>query len=256
MRSSFSKILAGTMKFIDIQLSIVFVVALLCFNPVRAKRDVSQQSVISVTVTRQDVSVSFHVSVDGKSNIFGAGRSTAPAPGGGGGGILPREIQVESAQTITFTAISGLVSGWAETCEFQDADGSTGCGGATNVSSYQGISGIVHDSRTMFLVGVFVDDNIPQDPAPERQDASTANSIEDFQPLLGQVFFIGNGRTEDGKIQEFHVPNGATRLFLGFAETFGFDTVEPGLPGWYDDNGGSITAKQLPNQLYLPIVLN
>src|SRR5262249_39942824 len=57
---------------------------------------------------------------------------------------------------------------------------------------------------------------------------------------LNQTFFIGDGLTGtgSGSVQVFHVPDGATRLYLGFADAFFFQ----GDPGYYDDNTGSLTA--------------
>jgi hypothetical protein len=55
-----------------------------------------------------------------------------------------------------------------------------------------------------------------------------------LSPLIGQTFFIGNGLTRDtnladygGAVQSFMVPTGATRLYLGTTDGF----------GWYNNNG-------------------
>ncbi|MFN5768656.1 MAG: PEP-CTERM sorting domain-containing protein, partial [Pirellulaceae bacterium] len=48
-------------------------------------------------------------------------------------------------------------------------------------------------------------------------------------------FYIGDGITSAGVIQTFYAPAGATRLFLGIPDGFGFG----GAPGAYDDNDGS-----------------
>lgn len=71
-----------------------------------------------------------------------------------------------------------------------------------------------------------------------KKNAAAQASSPQFE--IHQTFFIGDGRDLNGQVQRFHAPQGATRLFLGFAETFGFSG--PGLPGFYDDNGGSLTA--------------
>jgi hypothetical protein len=59
-----------------------------------------------------------------------------------------------------------------------------------------------------------------------------------LSPLIQQTFFIGNGRTSSGAVQTFHVPAGATRLYLGFADAVSF----VGTPCCYGDNSGSLTA--------------
>jgi hypothetical protein len=53
---------------------------------------------------------------------------------------------------------------------------------------------------------------------------------------MRQIFFIGDGRTHDGEAQRFKVPRGATRLYLGFADAWGWR----GAPGYFDDNSGSL----------------
>ncbi|MBZ5608499.1 MAG: hypothetical protein LAP38_09590 [Acidobacteriia bacterium] len=110
------------------------------------------------------------------------------------------------------------------------------CYSSTNIASYRGISGIIHTSKTMFLVGVFLSDAEPADPAPARLDVSTANTATSIQPLLAQTFFIGDGLTSGGATQEFTIPAGATRLFLGIADAGGFQ----GGPCCYEDNSGSV----------------
>ena len=88
---------------------------------------------------------------------------------------------------------------------------------------------------------MFLDDTEPTTPAPRLSFADP----EDFTTLssqLRQIFFIGDRRTDTvGIIQQFIVPAGATRLFLGFV-----DAADPihsrGRPGWCDDNTGSLRA--------------
>jgi Flp pilus assembly protein TadG len=69
------------------------------------------------------------------------------------------------------------------------------------------------------LVGIFLNNSVPTStatPNPSMVDYST-DSVRDFQsssPPLKQIFFIGDGRTDDGLVQQFIPPTGATRLFL------------------------------------------
>ena len=49
-----------------------------------------------------------------------------------------------------------------------------------------------------------------------------------LQPLLGQVFFIGDGLTSTGVTQQVTIPAGATHLVFG--------TVDYGI--WHDNTGG------------------
>lgn len=68
------------------------------------------------------------------------------------------------------------------------------------------------------LLGLFLGPNEPNlTPVPSELDFRTqaARDYLSLRPDLKQVFFIGDGRTSDGRIQEVIPPAGATRLFLG-----------------------------------------
>jgi hypothetical protein len=67
-------------------------------------------------------------------------------------------------------------------------------------------------------------------------------------PVLGQVFYIGDGVTSGNVFQTFIAPAGATRLALGIPDGFGF----VGLPGAYDDNDGSYRVRIGINQVPVP----
>jgi hypothetical protein len=106
----------------------------------------------------------------------------------------------------------------------------------SNLSSFGGISDYIGPQGP--LTGVFLDDSIPVTGPPPALDFSPAGLGIDFltlSPALGQVFYIGDGITGGGTFQEFIAPAGATRLFLGVPDGFGFS----GAPGAYDDNDGS-----------------
>ena len=184
------------------------------------------------------------VMVYGTSNIYGAGLASPPAPGNGGGGVLPTPISLSalgSAKVIDFPTVTGTVSGWAAQGHYNGPDGGTAWGGVTNVRAWKGISGIQDNNRTMFLVGVFLGPNGQPATAPPTLNVTNANSIASFSPLMGQQFFIGDGRTSSQALQTFNVPAGATRLFLGFAESYGFGNPNL-LPGFYSDNGGALAV--------------
>jgi len=183
------------------------------------------------------------MAVDAQSNVFGAGHAYAPDPGGGGGGVLPPYFALPSGGglVLTFSSVTGSVScgpGWS------GPDGGPYASGTTDILSYGGISGIVNNDATMFLVGVFLDDNEPVDPAPARLDFTGNTGFASIAPSLAQVFFIGDGLTGTGSgaVQEFYAPAGATRLFLGFADAyeFGYPTS---YPGYYNDNSGQLEVE-------------
>lgn len=106
---------------------------------------------------------------------------------------------------------------------------------SSSITSFGSISG--YKGTQGALTGVFLDDSIPTgSPAPLTLDLGVGGT--DFlssSPLLGQVFFIGDGMTSGGIFQTFLAPLGATRLFFGIPDAFGFN----GVPGAYDDNDGS-----------------
>lgn len=168
----------------------------------------------------------------GTANIFGAGHDVAPAPGGGGGGTVPPVWELPAGSTIvTVPCITGEVTPYVGQPLMNGPEGDhLGAGGEdTDVTSYQGISGIVNQNRGMFLVGVFLTDAVPADPAPPRLDFTDNEDFEELAPEIAQTFMIG-----DGEGRTFRIPTGATRLFIGFADAFLYE----GQPGWYGNNGG------------------
>jgi hypothetical protein len=72
------------------------------------------------------------------------------------------------------------------------------------------------------LVGVFLSESAPNlTPAPSSLDFSGDRiNFTTLSPGLKQVFFIGDGRNNNGVLQSFVVPPGATRLFLGMSDRF------------------------------------
>ena len=180
------------------------------------------------------------VVVDGKCNIFGAGLATPPAPGGGGGGVRPVMLSLVGHEFsyVELTSVTGAVSAGA-TFPLNAADGGTSASGTTDVLSLVGISGLIHQNRTLFLTGVFLGSGPASDPAPARLDVTNANGVSEFSPLLAQTFFMGDGRDEGANFQRFNIPAGATRFYLGFVDALDFGNPTD-LPGHYDDNFGSL----------------
>jgi hypothetical protein len=191
------------------------------------------------------------LSVPGTANIFGAGHASPPQPAGGGAGTLPPLYSFAALpnQVLTFSSVTGAVR-----IDFdQTPTGFNGPDGGpyytqTDVSSFGGISGVIHDQKTLFMVGVFLDATEPADPAPARlnfSDTALTGSFTSLAPALNQVFFIGDGRTGTGSgaTQSFYVPATATRLYLGFPDSYnmGLNTIT-GPPGFYGDNDGTLLA--------------
>lgn len=191
------------------------------------------------------------VTVAGQANIFGAGHAVAPGPYGGGGGLVPPVVALppDANLVVRMTSVAGTVCCVANSICNSNPDGvPQGAFGRTDITSYGGISGIVHGQSTMFLVGVFLSDQEPADPAPARLTFNTGGLTATFlelSPALNQSFFIGDGRST-GDQQIFRVPAGATRLFLGFADSKEFG--EPSTPpGYYGDNSGLLQVELTVN---------
>ncbi|MGN6545339.1 MAG: putative Ig domain-containing protein, partial [Aureliella sp.] len=84
------------------------------------------------------------------------------------------------------------------------------------------------------LLAVFLGADQPdQSAAPQGLDFSSSGNVPlgtnylSLAPKLKQVFFVGDGKTADGVSQQIIVPAGATRLFLGTMDGF----------GWYNNVG-------------------
>ena len=189
--------------------------------------------------------------VDGKANIYGAGK-TAP-PSTSGEGIMPFKIEFGSetkADYFIFPSITGEIACSDTTPDlYNNADGSHHCLGKTIADPIDGLSGI-RVNRTMFLAGVFLSDDEPHDPAPitfdftgEQGDQDVCDNYPSYSPELNQVFFIGDGRyftltdSPQEAMQRFFIPDNATRLYLGFVDGDGTGAV-----GFYDDNLGELTV--------------
>ena len=164
------------------------------------------------------------------ANIYGAGHEYGPAPGGGGRGTLPPVWELPSgAGFVTISCAVGRVNPIRDNGIW---NGAAGDGvGRTEVEAFEGISGIVHGRNGMFLVGVFLTDATPVDPAPPFLDFTATETFDELAPEIGQAFFVG-----DGLGRKFLVPAGATRLFLGFADA----ALYVGPPGWYGNNVGQL----------------
>jgi Flp pilus assembly protein TadG len=88
------------------------------------------------------------------------------------------------------------------------------------------------------LVGIFLDNRQPDSYAQAASLDFSTDASRNFQtlsPQIKQVFYIGDGLDDNGNIQVFNVPNGATRLYLGIMDE----------NGWWWDNTGSINCTMM-----------
>ena len=182
------------------------------------------------------------LTIQASDDIYAAGHSTVPATIYPGNFPPSDSFAAGPNQILTFSSVTGMVG-----CNFVITNGPDGTcwpGVNTTVTSYGGLSGISANQANMFLVGVFLNNTEPSGSGPSvlKYNYGTAGSLNttdaSFSPSIDQVFFIGDGLTGTGSGQEqvFHVPTDATRLYLGFADSF--DSV----PSYYADDVGSLTA--------------
>jgi len=100
------------------------------------------------------------------------------------------------------------------------------------------------------VIGVFLGPGQPDlNTPPGALDFSTQASLDylTLSPLLQQPFFIGDGLTSSGVLQQVIAPSGATRLFLGTMDSY----------QWGDNTGSfqvTITLVPEPSAVVLSLL--
>jgi hypothetical protein len=188
------------------------------------------------------------VNVPGTSDLWLAGMPNGTAASvddsaPGQSPLLVTGISITGGSAYSFQA-TGLVSvGPSENYTGPDGGLSDPSLGATphlitifNPGAENGIGNILAPYSA--LIGVFLGNGQPNlNPAPGTLDFSTSASLDylTLSPQLQQPFFIGDGVTSLSAVQQVIAPAGATRLFLGTMDGY----------GWYD-NLGSFTVQVVP----------
>ena len=183
------------------------------------------------------------MTIPGTANLWGAGLSVMPS--GGARGTLPPVFTLASGGgTLVFSQVTGQIK-YGTNQPFHGPDGSLTGPSDINPSPHNDISGYKGSTRAP-LVGVFRDGAAPVPGAtpPATLDFSGTGlgmGFDQLFPGLNQVFFIGDGLsgTGSGTQQQFHIPTGATRLFLGTVDGPNFF----GNPKYFSDNGGEFYAE-------------
>jgi hypothetical protein len=150
-----------------------------------------------------------------------AGGTTGVPDVAGPGGQSPVQVgmDVSPGTVLTFSATGGVAFAPGRAADPPDGGiiNELNTFGLDGTPSSDGIAGIKAPQDA--LVGLFLDNNDPRSTAaPDRLDFSAAGIGTNFSALspgLKQPFFIGDGRTSTGAVQQFVAPPGATRFFLG-----------------------------------------
>lgn len=200
------------------------------------------------TLSAQSVTMS----VSSHADIYQAGGYNDDA-GEGAGHPLAYVFSAAPGQALTFLSVTGE---W--TCNTSlnppyGADGTSNpvgtCYPRANIVPTGPFSGYDNTDYQGAMVGMFLECGLPMTVAPTLrfyfQDGSQGGIKTDFevlQPVIGQVFFVGDGLTGTGtgRRQMFLVPPTATQLYLGYVDSCSSSGYAS--PGCYFDNGGSITA--------------
>lgn len=180
-------------------------------------------------------------SVPGTANPYLAGMPNGSTCCGGDSAPAQSPTQVTGLALLPGSTLTFGVTGSVNFVPGPSGDPPDG-GVSASTPANNGISGATWPANA--LVGVFLDNSLPTAaPAPADLNFSTAGarSFTSLSPALKQAFFIGDGLTGNGTgaVQTFVVPAGATRLFLGTSDGF----------GWFNNSGSfavTITAAALP----------
>ncbi len=132
-----------------------------------------------------------------------------------GSPIEAGSIKVNPGSSINFDGVNGGANNSSGGTKY-NGDGNTGW----IISNFNGDENGIADVSMPInaVVGVFLNDDKPtKGSTPESLDfsSSTSRDFNTLAPELKQPFFIGDGRTSQGEIQQFVVPTGATRLYIG-----------------------------------------
>lgn len=173
-----------------------------------------------------------YVAVSAQASAFQAGRSAVVDLGGGGGaGLLPSELPLDPGLGRVMRVLDS-----AGTTSFSSADpGMPPDGmdyGDVEWGTWNGLAG-PSTRRMGHTLAVFLDDGLPPS-APAGYDCGEIDG-SGVAPEIGQIFCLGDGLSAANEPQTFFVPDGATRLFLGFAERLASQLIETDVHHLGDD---------------------
>lgn len=133
---------------------------------------------------------------------------------------LISNLPLQPGTAITFASVSGFSNNDNDWDPIYDPDGN---GSWVVHNRYSSSGGTEHGMSDLYapinaVVGVFLDDNAPNMTSPPPTLNFSSEASRDFNtlsPQLKQVFFIGDGVNSSEDVQQFIIPSGATRLYIG-----------------------------------------
>ena len=174
----------------------------------------------------------FTVRVHGKDNLWLAGGNPAP---GSFPGTKPPSLDIpNNATAVTVINATGLVACCGGAPDVPPDGGAS----PTSIAPTTGSIGPYQGPSNLPLVGVFLKGQATGN-VPDDFNRDDDGQFRTASPRLKQPFFIGDGDTPGGATQTYRIPNGAQKLFLGVADSFGFN----GPPDYYEDNNGSFRVR-------------
>lgn len=167
------------------------------------------------------------VTVDGRTNILTAGypdiSAFTTANVWDPGVLATVSVGVWGGATVNFNSVTMAGARGGSPLWGPDGYDIVAAGDYYQVNVHAPLTSIsgIRANRDGFFAGVFLADGVPSGAAPAALDFRNVDrggmgpNFSALSPLLNQVFFIGDGRTDLSQLQDFVAPAGATRLFLG-----------------------------------------
>jgi len=130
-------------------------------------------------------------------------------------------LPIIPGQALTFDSINGGANNF-QSDELFNPDGNTGWIVSNFSGNEHGKSDLTAPINA--VIGVFLTDDFPTSDGavPTALDFSTeaARDFQSLSPKLRQPFFIGDGKRSDNSTQQFIIPQGATRLYIGIMDGY------------------------------------
>ncbi len=208
-------------------------------------------------------------SVPGTSDPWLAGMPDGSTASGGDTAPGQSPVFLDGMTLYAGTPISFQVTGSVSFNSTPSNDPPDGSGfGSHGIGAENGIANITAPSNS--LIAVFLDDDQPSlTAAPPALDFQPNGNVVgglnylSLSPKLKQVFFVGDGLSQTSVRQQVIVPEGATRLYLGTMDGFGWfnntgsfsvtvSRTEPGLKDWsiyLDKNNNGTKEANEPSTL-------